>query len=390
MDKEKLMQLIYDQRPEPDEAFDLRIAHQVQRLIREEQPMKKKMSVLAIVVAVILSLALLGAAAELMGINVFELFGKDDARLQQLAPQAVLKEISPLTVTSPELGTTVAGINSAYYDGQSLLVAYAIKNGQHTEAYTPNEEQLAQMEKDTNPPIRAVNDPSDTLTIQWNDAVSAGKPFGYVLYSITPSDHTTTPEGLDLPSSSEDTRPGEDGFAYTIRDYESPLPAEAQNRDMLTIEIGLHQRAQYCWFDGKDAYVRHDYQKLASMTATIWRADAEVRRFAGTMQFAGHPVKVTATASAAHAQAMLVMDNGTFPVLPEDAWYGVYLRDGNQAELRTMNGENGGTSSMTISFEGTGQLPQTLEIQLRVDHEDGVTLDPALAQPAFAILEQVQ
>lgn len=55
-----------------------------------------------------------------------------------------------------------------------------------------------------------------------------------------------------------------------------------------------------------------------------------------------------------------------------------------------MNGENGGTSSMTISFEGNGQLPQTLEIQLRVDHEDGVTLDPALAQPAFAILEQVQ
>ncbi|NLZ88458.1 MAG: hypothetical protein GX916_03045, partial [Clostridiales bacterium] len=66
MDEKRLAQLIRDQRPEPDEAFDLHIAHQVQRLIREEQPMKKKMSVLTIVVAVMLSLALLGAAAELM------------------------------------------------------------------------------------------------------------------------------------------------------------------------------------------------------------------------------------------------------------------------------------------------------------------------------------
>lgn len=389
MDEKRLAQLIRDQRPEPDEAFDLRIARQVQRLIREEQPMKKKVSVLTIAVAVMLSLALLGAAAELLGINVFELFGKDDTRLKQLAPRAVLKEISPQTVTGPELGTTVAAINSAYYDGQSLLVAYAIQNGRHAEAFTPSQEQLAHMEKDTNPPIHMVADPGDTLVTQWNEAVSASRAFGYATYHITPSDHTVTPEGIDLPSSSEDTRPGEDGFTYTIREYESPLPAQAQNLETLHVEIGLHQLAQYHWFDGKDAFVCNEYQALPPMTATIWRADAEVKRFAGTLQFAGHPVQVTATASAAYAQAMLTMQDGTFPALPEDAWYGVYLRDENKAELRTMNGEDGGTNSMTISFEGTGQLPQALEIQLRIDHEDGVTIDPALTQPAFATLEQV-
>ena len=90
------------------------------------------------------------------------------------------------------------------------------------------QDELAHMEKDTNPPIHMVADPGDTLVTQWNEAVSASRAFGYATYHITPSDHTVTPEGIDLPSSSEDTRPGEDGFTYTIREYESSKPGDRE------------------------------------------------------------------------------------------------------------------------------------------------------------------
>ena len=90
MDDRQLERLIFTQRPVPGPAFDLRISRQAQRLAGETQVMKKKISVLAIVVATVLSLALCGAVAELLGINLFELFGREDQRLAQLAPKAAL------------------------------------------------------------------------------------------------------------------------------------------------------------------------------------------------------------------------------------------------------------------------------------------------------------
>ena len=117
MDDRQLERLIFTQRPVPGPAFDLRISRQAQRLAGETQVMKKKFSVLAIVVATVLSLALCGAVAELLGINLFELFGREDQRLAQLAPKAALNEVSPITMNDPKLGAGAAGINSAYYDG---------------------------------------------------------------------------------------------------------------------------------------------------------------------------------------------------------------------------------------------------------------------------------
>ena len=63
MDEKELARLIFEQRPVPAQAFDDNITKQVNRLCREIQPMKKKMSVLALCAIIIISLALCGAAS---------------------------------------------------------------------------------------------------------------------------------------------------------------------------------------------------------------------------------------------------------------------------------------------------------------------------------------
>jgi len=143
--EENLAKLIFEQRPIPAKAFDDRITRQANRLVREIQPMKKKMSVLAICVIIIISLALCGAVAEMLGLNLFELFGQRNDRLKELAPNAALNETAPVSATSDELGEAIAGINSTYYDGQSLLVTYSIQNGSRVERFVPGEEMLAKM-----------------------------------------------------------------------------------------------------------------------------------------------------------------------------------------------------------------------------------------------------
>lgn len=391
VDEKKLAQLIHETRPVPSQAFDARITRQVQGLVREKIVMKKKISVLAICIALILSLALFGAVAELMGYNLFEMFGKDDKRLTALAPKAMLDEVSTITMENTDLGKTAAVISSAYYDGTSLLVAFTIGNAQRMEVYTPTAEQLAAMAKDINPPIVAIIHPEiEGPAIQWNQAIKEGKPFGYVTYAISPSDHTLTADGIDLPPSSENSQADEGGTLHTIREYESPLPDAAQNHDMLRIQIALSQMATYRYFDGNDVYTASTHQKLDPMTASIWRADAEVLRFEAEGSYLGHPVTAKVTASAAAAQVKLKMDGGMFPNLPDDFWYSLYLRDENQTELLPLDCDDGGTAQMTFNFNGTGQAPKLLELQLRIDHESDVASDASYEERLNITLEPMQ
>lgn len=391
MDEKKLAQLIYEQRPEPAQTFDDRITKQVNRLVREEQPMKKKISALAICVIIILSLALCGAVAEMLGLNLFEIFGQKDERLMELAPKAVLNEVSPITVTSPELGTTTAGINSAYYDGQSLLVAYSIANGSYMEEYNPTEEQLAQMEKTENPPIIEINDPkTEVLAVQWNTACQNGTPFGFVEYSITPSDHTITDNGCDLPPYSGPEITGDDGAVYSIREYENPLPEEAQNQECLNIQIRLHQSESYKYFDGQNVYVSFESQEIAPMMATVWRADAQVRHFQSEGSYNGYPVSVVASASAATARVTVTMDGSVFPSLPEDTWYRLYLTDENGNEYRAKEGGIGNVHQMTVSFDGTGKLPERLTLRILGESEGEWDKEVAIVNASSFTLELMQ
>lgn len=89
------------------------------------------------------------------------------------------------------------------------------------------------------------------------------------------------------------------------------------------------------------------------------------------------------SASAVFAQARLTSDGTPFPRLPEDSWYSLSLRDGKQSSLRALGGPEDGKDSLVVNFHGTGKMPESLEMQLRVDTEEGVALDEPLTQAVF-------
>ena len=370
MDEMKLSKLIFEQRPVPAQAFDERITRQVHRLAGETQVMKKKLSVLAICVMVILSLALFGAVADMLGINLFELFGQGDGRLKELAPQAVLNETPPVTTTDAELGEVVAGINSAYYDGQSLLVGYSIQNGRRLERFVPDGDMLAKMSLvDPQMAIMAESEDEALLMKEWIAAKESGIAMGIVRHSVLPSDHTLTDDGIDLPPTTQSQMEGEENTVHYIREYENPLPDGVQNQESLSFQIGLYQGTFYLYFDGKNSYVYSESKELEPMRATAWRTDVEVQKFKGEGTFDGHPVSAEASASAAFARVILTMDGGIFPALPEDTWYEIILKDENGTEYRAREGSNGNVEQMIVSFDGTGKLPESLVLYIHVASE---------------------
>ena len=391
MDEKELARLIYEQRPVPAQTFDDNITKQVNRLCREIQPMKKKMSVLALCAIIIISLALCGAVAEVLGINVFELFGQNDHRFKELAPKAVLNEEAPVTVTSPDLGEAVAGINSVYYDGQSLLVAYSIQNGRRAERFVPSKEMLLKMSLlDPRLGMMAESEEESLLMEEWIAAKESKTAMGIVRYSISPSDHTITDDGIDLPPSTENQMEGEENTVHYIREYENPLPDGARNLEYLDIRLRLYQSATYLYFDGKNTYTYSETMEFTPLQATVWREDAEMRRFRGEEKYNGHPVSVEASVSAAAARVTITMDNGIFPALAEDTWYDLVLIDEYGTEYRTREGMGGNVNQMSISFDGNGKLPGILKLFILVGNEGEWDRENAIANAVPIELERVE
>ena len=391
MDEKELARLIYEQRPVPAQTFDDNITKQVNRLCREIQPMKKKMSVLALCAIIIISLALCGAVAEVLGINVFELFGQNDNRFKELAPKAVLNEEAPVTVTSPDLGEAVAGINSVYYDGQSLLVAYSIQNGRRAERFVPSKEMLLKMSLlDPRLGMMAESEEESLLMEEWIAAKESKTAMGIVRYSISPSDHTITDDGIDLPPSTENQMEGEENTVHYIREYENPLPDGARNLEYLDIRLRLYQSATYLYFDGKNTYTYSETMEFTPLQATVWREDAEMRRFRGEEKYNGHPVSVEASVSAAAARVTITMDNGIFPALAEDTWYDLVLIDEYGTEYRTREGMGGNVNQMSISFDGNGKLPGILKLFILVGNEGEWDRENAIANAVPIELERVE
>lgn len=341
-----------------------------QRIDQEEEPVVKKRITAGMVLAIVALLALAGVALA-ASLNLFEYFGQQNTRLAQIAPAAILETESPKTVESQKLGTTVASINSAYYDGQSLLVAYSIQNGTRSERFTPTKEQLAQMTKLDNIGGFAVsNEEEQHIMAEFIEAQKNGTPFGIVRYCVSPGDHTETDDGIDLPPSQEMQESTPEGEQYMLREYENPLPEEVQNREYLNIQIRLYQSASYLYFDGKDCYMLpSESQDAGAMTATVRRADAGTRHFVGEGTYNGVKVRVEADASSVHAQITISADADVFSPLDEDSWYDLYVRDAQGNALRTTEFGAADTRTIQAALEGTGVLPDGLTVYILVASE---------------------
>lgn len=340
------------------------------KIHQEKEPVVRKRITVGMALAIVVLLALAGVALA-ASLNLFEYFGRNDARLKEIAPEATLATESPETVESGSLGTTVATIHSAYYDGQSLLVAYSIENGTRTERFTPSGEQLARMTKLDAPPFIELQDgEGQPILNEFNAALKSGTPYGFSRYSVYPSDHTETDDGIDLPPTQEMQESTPDGEQYVLREYENPLPEVARNRESLRIQIRLYQSVDSLYFDGRDCYaLPFEQEEAGAMTATVSRANAQTRHFAGEGTYNGVNVRVEADASAVHADVTVTAETDAFTALDADSWYMLDARDAQGNALRSTQCGADGLRTLRAAFEGTGILPDRLTVSILIESE---------------------
>ena len=350
-----------------------------QRIHQEEETVVRKKITVSMALAIVILLALAGVALA-ASLNLFEYLGRHDARLKEIAPEATLATESPETVESSKLGTTVGTIRSAYYDGQSLLVAYSIENGTRTERFTPSGEQLARMTKlDALPFIELQDGEGQPILNEFNAALKSATPYGFSRYSVYPSDHTETDDGIDLPPTQEMQESTPEGEQYMLREYENPLPEAARNRESLRIQIRLYQSAYTLYFDGTDCYeLPVERQEAGAMTATVSRADAQTRHFTGEGTYNGVKVRVEADASAVHADVTVTAEADAFTALDEDSWYALDVRDAQENVLRMIEGGVDDLRTLHAVLAGTGILPDRLTVSISIESEgEGAATAPA-------------
>ena len=358
----------------PDKGFNAAMDRALLQISREERrPLVKRKMRISLVAAIIAAIALSGAALAI-GINLFEYFGKYDERLAQLAPQSELENVRQEIVESEVLGTTKAAFNNAYYDGENLIAAFTLENSKRYESFEPTEEMLTRMEK-VNPDYFAIpyeeNTPGIEALYSYQMSIQEGKPAGIAYYSVYPSDHCTTSDGIDLPSSTwqDDALPS--GSIMYLREFENPLPEDARNEERLELHIRLWQKPSYFYFDGMTHYELYGVQEGAGeITTVVKRTDAVFKAFAGAGEYNGVSLNAELQISAVRATLDISAVDTVFDKPGDHCWYDALLITENGEALRTEKGTFDDKRA-TVSFKGIGTLPEQLTLYIGVDEEGG-------------------
>ncbi|MBR3505287.1 MAG: hypothetical protein IKO07_13740 [Clostridia bacterium] len=351
----------------------------VRRLIeKEEEPVKRKMT-LSLACALIAALALAGVAWA-AGVNVFEYFAAQDARLAPIAEGSAPATQTPLSVKTNELGESSIRFDSAYYDGQNLLVGIVIGNASRAEPFEPTAEELAGMEKTASNamPVALIDGEDAPALAAFNEAVAQGKPCGYAQYTVYPSDHVTTGEGADVGAWVQLEGVSGDGDRLLLREMETPLPEAIQNLDELELHMKIWQDVSYCWFDGETLYTRSERVQAGEAVCTVTRSEAAFVTYAGEGEYGGVPVSLTLSLSALHGKLSVEAAGDAFPAGPDhDIWYDVILTDENGVELREL--ENGMESNrIDASYYGLGYLPEMVTAYIVIETEGDWDRDAAM------------
>ena len=236
---------------------------------REAKPVRSKKT-LAITFALIAAM-LTSAMAVAETLNLFDFFGKENGCYATLAPYATLEITEDVLIDHPHLGSVKAEIDSAYFNGEELMLAYRVHSSTYVEAYTPTEEEIAQMILDE-PVIIALmgNEPYHDVLEAYNEAVEKGIPFGYKSYTVSVGDHVCTDDGIDLgPWTGGYSDYDENGALCELRDYEGPLPGDIGSRSSLKVVMNVRQHECTVWFDGKDCWLSYSQQDVAEIAAVI-------------------------------------------------------------------------------------------------------------------------
>ena len=335
----------------------------------EEPVMKRKLTTSA-VLAVVLAVVLVGTAFA-VGINLFDYFGGNYDRLKEIAPQTELDRGGVAEINTEELGMTRISFNSAYYDGQSLLIGYTLENSEHTETFEPTAEQLAAMEaieKEGKMYWRGFDGWGSWIPKGFEQAVADGIPHGTVEYSIYAHD-TFEANGVELSCSMGLENDGPEG-SYRLIEFENPLPEAVRNLDSIEIRMRIGMSVVYTWFDGEEWYRSIEQRDVGELRTVANRADAQTKVYTGEGSYNGIPVHLRAEVSAVHAALAISAEGEAFPKFEDaDTWYDVCLVDEQGVRL-CARGIDNETNALNVQYEGTGKIPLELRAYIVVCEEE--------------------
>ncbi len=353
------------------EARRMRIRAAIYAEKQEVQPMKRKMSLaLALTIAAALLLATLAIAESL---NLFKLFGESDRRYASVADQAARATANPVRVDAQNLGEATATIDGAYFDGLTLNIAFQVQQGFSCAEYAPSEEELRDMEAtDAMPVVVEENQPGSDVLTAYNRALESGTPFGYRASSVYASDHTLTSDGIDIPPYSASSHYAADGSYCEMREFATPLPPEIAERDALELRIALYREEVIVYFDGQRCYSARTRSEAGTLTAIVPRTAGSTQAMSGAGEIRGASCEaraqvspmaatVTLTSAVPFDQLLAAPPEG---VDPSDVWVEAIAIDESGQVYRPHESLDPNQSSATLSFLGTGALPETLTLYL--------------------------
>lgn len=348
----------------------------IRTAIREEseelQPMKRK-TFTALVLALV-AVATLTAAAVAEHFDLFHFFGAKDERYAAVAPYAVVNMTETALVEHPHLGEVRAAIDSAYFDGLSLTLAYRIDHQRLVEAYTPTEDELARMQSMEAEPVEVSGSESEQAVLAaYNEAIANQTAYGYRMYAVYPGDQTTTDDGVDIPMESAMDDYDADGAYCAICEYETPLPEEIRERDELHAVIELYQDELLVWFDGVQCHMLRESSAVGQMEAVIPANRDAVQRMQGSGKIngvqcsaSGEVSKMAATLTfSSDAPLAEMLETAPAGTEAQDCWAEMVLVDENGGRLHPQGGfAPDESTAVTMNFTGNGTLPETLKLYI--------------------------
>ena len=355
----------------------------------DKRPVRKGVKTALLIAAVVALLA--GSAVASAELNLFEMFGAmGRPEYAAVASDASALEDRP-AVIDDEYGCAEARVDSIYYNGRELAMTYSFRiGGDYYGSFAPDGEMLSRMEK------KEISALPDSGIDRENTAVSAfmtavesqsGEPAGFVRYAVSLSDHTKTPDGVDAGVwRGGFTEPTEEGFVSEVREFESPLPAELQEQDKITLTTVLRRVGYFYYYDGQDVYYLREVVLEEEMTASAHRSEAETATYTGTGEYGGVPCAVTAVFGTFGGEITVTAENAVFTprcfVVAWDekgveyTWTGYRQRQEN-------------TDTLTYAYDSQGYLPQELTVlifewpedveyrnELPLNREEGIVLAP--------------
>ncbi len=339
--------------------------------ITEGEKMKRKFHISVALVAAIMLLCLTALA---VGSNVFEYFSDRDSRLEKLNEMAGAVKGDETRIESDMLGSVPAIIDSAYFDGESLLIGFVIENANRFEAYIPSENELENARRVIDPiAVHPTNEMQRGILDAFAQAVEAGTSYGYKMSRVYAGDHTLV-NGVDLPPYSGLEDYDETGAYRAVREFESPLPEEISESSAACVEIKLYEAATVHYFDGKDIKTYDLAMREAGIVkAEIAKTESEKRLYTGTAAIEDITFTAECELTPMQGKISIRADKDIFELVTytyegytwKDTAWQIYAVDENGAELRVKDGYSlRETNPFEVGVKGTGEFPKEIHIYL--------------------------